>query len=200
MKKKSYSILILLFLIVFNSFGQEEKWDFTNPNGCSCYVLQIFEKNNTNDSLTLNPFLNHFGAFIIRNGVYNFKVNGTKYSLYKVDSISVDEVFISSLVDSTKTASFNLQQEIILNIISLDNGRAGWPRETMSTKNYNFAIKPQERFCVMPIKKICINDDCSKSFISKYRYMTARSFGKPIFYDNGKWYMQDVTKIYPLNP
>ena len=197
MKSKYYSILILL-LNVFVSFGQEEKWDFTNPNGCSCYVLQIFEKNNTIDSLTLNPFLNHFGAFIIRNGVYDFKVDGIKYNFYKVDSINVNEVFISCLLDSTKTASFNLKQDIELMISSLDNGRVGWPREIMSSKKYNFTIIPQERFCVMQEKKICINYDCRKSFISKYRYMTSGSLGKPIFNDNGKWFMQDVTKIYPL--
>ena len=195
---RTYFLLALFFGNIIYSHGQEI-WNFTNPDSSACYALQALQKGNTKDSVDLNPFINYWGALIIKNGVYDFNIDGKKYWTYKVDSITSTNIYISKLSDSTKTFSFNLKNFIELVVTPLNNGRVGSFREFMSSDEYTFRIISNSRFCMMPEKTVCIDNDCKNTTISKYRFMIAGSKGKPIFYHKNKWYMRDQTVLHKID-
>ena len=200
---------IILFLFLLNLtatvYGQErsfwtgnatstfqgKKYDFGCPSDSSCFALLVLTKTTSIDTSKITPFYSTDGLFLLQNGVYNFIVKGKKYFYYRINHVTADSIYISYVFDSTTVIAFSPKQEIKIKFYSLNNGLVGWPHENITSDKYSFTIVKQKKFCSVKSEKICFDNDCSKSVISNYQYMTSGFGWKPFYIYEGNGYLLD---------
>ena len=173
------------------SFIEKGNYDYGCSPDSSCFALQVINKTKSENSSSINPFYSPEGLYIIKNGVYNFVIRGKTYFYYRVNNITSDSIYISYAFDSATVIAFSPHQQLGIKFFSLDNGRVGWPNEKLSSDNYLFTIVKQSKFCSIKSEKICLENDCTKSVISNYQYMTSGFGWKPLYLDGGYGYMLD---------
>lgn len=178
-----------LFLIIFIAFT-----GFSFSQSDSGYVCLVYKKD-FKELDSLKYYFQPHGLILKQNAIYNFKINGNKYYNYRILNIRKDSISIAFTTDSISEITFSLNEIDRLFFESRNNNMVGRGHKFKSSK-YNFKIVKDVDYLV-PGKKVCENKDCSKWYNAQL-YMTAGFGWKPIYYENGKYYLLDnkyITEI-----
>jgi hypothetical protein len=177
---------LLFFLLFFSTYlyGQEENTDST------CYVIQFISKRVQETNPNITPEYQPKGFYLLKNGVYDFIIDGKKYFQSILLRIDKDGFQISrnwestssgeKILDSTK---FSINQNIQIRLVSINNGVGGLPFKT-KTSDYHISIIPTEKYCMLKDVKITSKD---QTYIGHF-YFTAYGL-KEIKMVKGKPYL-----------
>ena len=152
--------IMIYFLLILSahSYGQEKSID------SNCYVIQFINKQAQETVMNITPEYQPKGFYLLRNGVYDFIIDGKKYFqsiLLRVDS---DGFQISKNWESTNSGEkildsikFSIRQNIQIRLVSINNGVGGLPFRT-KTSDYNVSIIPTDKYCMLKDVKIKSKD------------------------------------------
>ncbi|SFD64941.1 hypothetical protein [Flavobacterium phragmitis] len=160
-------ISTILFIGIFSVNGQNIKIE----NGC--HVIQFANKDSLNSISKLNPIYNKRGFYLLKNGVYDFIIDGKKYFQSLLLKIEKDKFFISKNWQSEESNDFiadsievRINQKIQIRMISIDNGVGNLPSRT-NLKDYNVTIVPTQEYC--SLKSIPITNN-GKTYNGHYYF------------------------------
>jgi hypothetical protein len=195
MPLKTIVLIALFALIGFTSFGQNEP----RHEGGDCFALRLSRKKNVRDTALFTANYNRKGFYVLKNGVYDFRVSSHQYFFHRVLSITRDSILICPAFDSTKSFSFPVSSDFYIRLLSFDDdGLAGF-NEIISRWDYFFDVVPQKQYCQIQHSKICLDSNCSRS-ISGYYYFTAGlRCWKALYQEDGRTYIRDGSELSELN-
>jgi len=179
-------VIILGLSLSIQSFSQKE----------NCWSLKI-EKKDIVDTVSLSQYFNTDGLYLVVNGIYNFKINGTKYFMHRIIDIRKDSLTIVFGADNGPEFTFPVNAIEKLTFYSLDNGRVGFPPNILKPNKFDFETVQTENICEIEKAKIYINRD-SNEFIEGYQYMTAGYGWKPVFKENSKTHLLDNSIVHEI--
>jgi hypothetical protein len=167
---------------------------------CGGEFIIMFRKRNMTvlESMILPTYQEH-GFYIIKNGVYDFVVNGKKYFQAVVLDVNEDGFLISKdwnfdngvqiMTDST---FINIKSNIQIRLLSINNGVGGFPTRTKNG-DYDIQILKSDKYCKFVNAEFMSKDGKS---IGKY-YFTQYGL-KNLKMKNGKPYLCEETGDYAL--
>ena len=187
---------LIFFLLLFSAFsyGQDKNIDSI------CYVIQFTNKQLQETNPNITPEYQPKGFYLLKNGVYDFIINGKKYFQSILLRIDKDGFQISKNWESTSSdekildsIKFSINQNIQIRLVSINNGVGGLPFRT-KTSDYNVSIVPTEKYCMLKDVKIKSKD---QTYIGHF-YFTAYGLkeikmvkGKPYLIEpNGEYIMR----------
>lgn len=179
-------ILFIELLLSTQIFSQTEK----------CWSIKV-EKKNTPDSISLSPYFHPNGIYLVKNGIYNFKIKGTKYFMYRITDIKKDSLSIVFGADNEPEFGFSVSEIEKLTFYSLDNGRVGFPHNHFKPNKFDFETVQTDNICEVKKVKIYFDQD-EKEYIEGYQYMTAGYGWKPVYKENGKTHLLDKSIIHEI--
>jgi len=181
--RKIYKLIILL--LAFSDVSAQTE---------NCLSILVKKKGYT-DIKTLTEFYNPNGLYLLQDGIYNFKINGKKYEMYRIVNISKDSLTIVFGTEDQPLKTFPITLLEKLTFYSLDNGRVGFPHNSTSSDNYEFVPIQNPPAC--RIEKVKIYKDKTKTdFIEGYNYLTDGYGWKPVYKENGKTLLLDKSMIH----
>jgi len=188
-EKKMTIRLLVLFLgisLSIQTFSQTE----------NCWSIKV-EKKDISDTNLLSEYFNAKGLYLVENGIYNFKINGTKYFMHRIVSIKMDSLTIVFGADLEPEFTFPVNAIEKLTFYSLDNGRVGFPHNILKPNKFDFETVQTENICAIKKAKIYIDRE-RKEYIEGYQYMTAGYGWKPVYKENGKTHLLDKSIIHEI--
>lgn len=163
------------------------------------YIIQFKHKNmSVLESMILPTYQEH-GFFIVKNGVYDFIVNGKKYFQTLVLDItengfyiSQDWDFINGIEKISDSTFINIDAGLQIRLLSINNGVGGIPTKTKK-EDYAIQIKKTDKYCRFQDARFRSKDGES---IGHY-YFTQYGL-KNLTKKKGKPYMCEKTGDYAL--
>ncbi|OXA87289.1 hypothetical protein B0A66_16895 [Flavobacterium hercynium] len=146
-----------MFFYIFSINGQNTKID----NNCN--IIQFINKDSLSSISKLNPLYNKRGFYLLKNGVYDFIIDGKKYFYSLILKIEKDKFFISKNWQSEEnrdiisdSIEIQINQEIQIRMVSIDKGTGNFPTRT-KLKDYNVTITTNDNYC--GLKSILIKNE-----------------------------------------
>lgn len=163
------------------------------------YIIQFKHKNMTVLESMILPTYQEHGFYIVKNGVYDFIVNGKKYFQTLVLDITENGFYISQDWDFTNgiqkisdSTFINIDSDLQIRLLSINNGVGGIPTKTKK-EDYAIQIKKTDKYCRFKDAKFISKDGES---IGHY-YFTQYGL-KNLKMKKGKPYMCEKTGDYVL--
>jgi hypothetical protein len=173
------------------SFGQVDK--------STCKVIQFLHKDSLSSESKILPVYHPRGFMIIKNGVYDFVINGKKYYQALVINIDSSKLYISQNWEFNgdfetikDTLSFLINQELKVRLVSIDKGFGGLPYK-VNNKDYLITVTETDKYC--QLKNAVITT--GKEIVQGHYYFTAYGL-KNIKIIKGKPYLCEDTGEYIL--
>jgi len=129
------------------------------------------------------------GIYLIKNGIYNFKIGGKKYPLHRIVDITNDSLFITWTTDSLTAHKFSISEIEKVIFPSLNNGVTGFPHPTMSSKKFDIKVVELEDNSFNK-SKVCFNESCD-DYVDAFLYIVHGYSPKYIYKEKGEYHMQD---------
>lgn len=184
-------LILTLLMNIMISFGQVGK--------STCKVIQFSHKDSLSRESKINPIYHPRGFFIVKNGVYDFVINGKKYYQALVTNIDSNAIYISQnwefngYSETIKDIlSFPINQDLKVRLISTDKGIGNLPFKVDNT-NYKISVIETDKFC--KLKNTVITT--GKEIVQGHYYFTAYGL-KNIKIVKGTPYLCDDTGEYIL--
>ncbi|MFC2089876.1 hypothetical protein ACFLT1_03800 [Bacteroidota bacterium] len=160
-----------------------------------CLSIVVATRDSVVDEELLLPQYQDFGFRLIRNGVYDFIIDGKKYLQALLVNIYTDGFCISEnwsftgkegLVSDTLFVS--LTQDIAIRLALIDNGVSGVPTK-IKNKQYSFRIVASEQHCGIKNAEIG-NSEFGHFYFTKYGWKkVAIVNGNPYLFENNTKYL-----------
>ena len=148
------TIFFFLLVLSAHSYGQDKNIDST------CYVIQFISKQVQETNPNITPEYQPKGFYLLKNGVYDFVIDGKKYFQSILLRIDKDGFQISRNWESTGSGEkiidsikFSINQNIQIRLVSINNGVGGLAFRT-KTSDYEVSIIPTEKYCMLKDVKI----------------------------------------------
>ncbi|MFZ4414171.1 MAG: hypothetical protein ACOYOV_13900 [Bacteroidales bacterium] len=163
------------------------------------YIIQFKHRNMTVLESMILPTYQEHGFYIVKNGVYDFIVNGKKYFQTLVLDITENGFYISQdwdFINGTQKISdstfINIDSDLQIRLLSINKGVGGIPTKTKK-EDYAIQIKKTDKYCRFQDTKFISKDGES---IGHY-YFTQYGL-KNLKMKKGKPYMCENTGDYVL--
>ena len=184
-------IFYFLLILTAHSYGQDINLD------SNCYMIQFVSKQAKETDPNISPEYQTKGFYLLKNGVYDFIIDGKKYFQSILLRVDRDGFQISKNWESTSSGEkiidsikFSINQNIQIRLVSINNGVGGLPFRT-KTSDYNVSIVPTEKYCMLKDVKIKSKD---QTYIGHF-YFTAYGL-KEIKMVKGKPYLIEPSGEY----
>jgi len=146
-----HCVLIILLFFTVSVFGQ------TN---CSCKIIQFLHKDSISSENKLTPVYHLRGFYLVKNGVYDFVIDGKKYFQSILLYINQNTFSISTKWETKEdveqindTLIFSINQDIQVRMVSIHNRVGGLPTTT-KLKDYIVSIKDNNEYCELKHSEI----------------------------------------------
>ena len=176
-----YKFLITLLIFTIPVFGQ------TN---ISCKVIQFLHKDSISSESKLTPQYHPRGFYLVKNGVYDFVIDGKKHFQSILLDINHNTFSISTKWETKEdfeqifdTLTFSINQSIQIRMVSIHNKVGGLP-STTKLKDYLVSIQDNSECCELSHIEIVIENN---KYLGHY-YFTELGF-KSIKMLKGKPYL-----------
>jgi len=163
------------------------------------YLIQFKHKSMTVLESMILPTYQEHGFYIVKNGVYDFIINGKKYFQTVVLDITEKGFYVAKdwdFVNGTHKVSdstfINIDSDLQIRLLSINNGVGGIPTKTKK-EDYDIQIKKTDKYCRFQDSKFMSKDGES---IGHY-YFTQYGL-KNLKMKKGKPYMCEKTGDYVL--
>jgi hypothetical protein len=156
--------IIFITLLISSAFGQNDK-----P---TCYALRVANKKYLSDTLLLQPKLYLQGFYVVKNGVYDLKVNDKEYYYQRILKITKDSIYAAYVFDTIPTLKFSNNDKISIYLTTCYDGRCGFPVYTkIEKKKYEFKILETKDYFSFKALEVCSNKDCEFKYLG-FQYLT----------------------------
>jgi len=161
-----------------------------------CWALMV-RKKGVSDTTILTENYNPNGIYLQKDGIYNFKVHGEQFDMYRITEITEDQITIAFTTDRAQTYSFSPKEIDKVVFYARDEGKIGYPHVNFTSKKYDFNIIECPAACFVEKARI-YETTYSENYIEGYNYMTAGYGWKPVYEKNGKVYLLDLSKVVEI--
>ena len=124
-----HCILIILLIVSVPVFGQTES---------SCKVIQFLHKDSIHSESKLTPVYNPRGFYLLKNGVYDFVIDGKKYFQSVLLDVNDDTFSIATKWETKEdfeqifdTLTFSINQSVQIRKVSIHNRVGGIQTERL---------------------------------------------------------------------